>query len=164
MSTVPFPLALRPPPRKSSGYISPFSSRAPFPYIIGRRRPLAPTSCVLPCFETFLSREPLSLAAPPDGPPFCISTSYWQIGPGTRPRRSGSAAPDSGGDGQSRISPEKSDDPTSLSLSSLFYPLTFHEKGVQNTRVRFDLRVSSIGLGARGGRRKEIQQPQIRLT
>lgn len=160
MSTVPFPLALRPPPRKSSGYISPFSSRAPFPYIIGRRRPLAPTSCVLPCFETFLSREPLSLAAPPDGPPFCISTSYWQIGPGTRPRRSGSAAPDSGGDGQSRISPEKSDDPTSLSLSSLvFYPHL--SRDVQNTSVRFDLRFQ---LGARGGRRKEIQQPQIRLT
>lgn len=160
MSTVPFPLALRPPPRKSSGYISPFSSRAPFPYIIGRRRPLAPTSCVLPCFETFLSREPLSLAAPPDGPPFCISTSYWQIGPGTRPRRSGSAAPDSGGDGQSRISPEKSDDPTSLSLSSLvFYPHL--SRDVQNTGVRFDLRFQ---LGARGGRRKEIQQPQIRLT
>lgn len=159
MSTVPFPLALRPPPRKSSGYISPFSSRAPFPYIIGRRRPLAPTSCVLPCFETFLSREPLSLAAPPDGPPFCISTSYWQIGPGTRPRRSGSAAPDSGGDGQSRISPKKSDDPTSLSLSSLFYPHL--SRDVQNTGVRFDLRFQ---LGARGGRRKEIQQPQIRLT
>lgn len=155
MSTVPFPLALRPPPRKSSGYISPFSSRAPFPYIIGRRRPLAPTSCVLPCFETFLSREPLSLAAPPDGPPFCISTSYWQIGPGTRPRRSGSAAPDSGGDGQSRISPEKSDDPTSLSLSLPWcFILTFHE--MSKTRAYVSIFVSSIRLlGARGGRRKE---------
>lgn len=142
MSTVPFPLALRPPPRKSSGYISPFSSRAPFPYIIGRRRPLAPTSCVLPCFETFLSREPLSLAAPPDGPPFCISTSYWQIGPGTWPRRSGSAAPDSGGDGQSRISPEKSDDPTSLSLSLPWcFILTFHE--MSKTRAYVSIYVSS---------------------
>lgn len=143
MSTVPFPLALRPPPRKSSGYISPFSSRAPFPYIIGRRRPLAPTSCVLPCFETFLSREPLSLAAPPDGPPFCISTSYWQIGPGTRPRRSGSAAPDSGGDGQSRISPEKSDDPTSLSLSLflvLSSPFTRCPKHGRTFRSTFPVR------------------------
>lgn len=69
MSTVPFPLALTPPPRKSSGYISPFSSRAPFPYIIGRRRPLAPASCVLPCFETFLSREPLSSLAAACSPP-----------------------------------------------------------------------------------------------
>lgn len=126
MSTVPFPLALTPPPRKSSGYISPFSSRAPFPYIIGRRRPLAPASCVLPYFETFLSREPLSsLAAacfPPlrdDGPPFCISTSCWQIGP----RRSGSEAP------CLEISPEKSS-------SLLRSVVTFRRELKHETEIR----------------------------
>lgn len=47
-----------------------------------------------------------------------------------------------------------------LSLSSLvFYPHL--SRDVQNTGVHFDLRFQ---LGARGGRRKEIQQPQIRLT
>lgn len=106
----------------------------------------APTSCVLPCFQTFLSREPLSTAAPRDDgpPPFCISTSYWQIGPGTRPTRSGSAALCQG----SGSGPRRSrGDPLSLSL---FLPLpchfivTFHEMSKTRTYV-------SIFLVSEGG-------------
>lgn len=109
----------------------------------------APTSCVLPCFQTFLSREPLSTAAPRDDgpPPFCISTSYWQIGPGTRPTRSGSAALCQG----SGSGPRRSrGDPLSLSLPSPLLPFYRHlSRDVQNTYVRFDL--SSLG-----GRRRRI--------